>query len=322
VNIAVYNEETRIERCLDSVYRQEYPRSRLEVLTVDGGSVDSTLDILNRYPVKLLHNPGRTCPAGRMLGFLHATGDLHMYLDADMELCGKNWLKMMVKPLVESDEIVASFPKYAVDKRDPPLTRYLFYHQVPNPVLEFMSAPVAKTIVERRRGYYLCDFGRGILPLTTINLFRTRVLRKVLYDKGKGWGWIDPEVPLLAVQGGYTKFAYVPVGLYHHTYGSIKECTMKITRDLRTSFIPTVHKRKTLYVNRSDTRSLVKFLLWVLYVNALIPETIRAGLAVLRHRDWVFLYRPLVSLLATDVPLFYMVITSDGRRAIRQLTRI
>ncbi len=49
VLIAAYNEEDQIQGCIESVLKQEYP-GVLEVIVVDDGSTDRTLDILKALP--------------------------------------------------------------------------------------------------------------------------------------------------------------------------------------------------------------------------------------------------------------------------------
>lgn len=62
--IPTLNEERYIERCLRSVLDDPYPRDRLELLVVDGGSGDGTVAIVERVAeelggVRVLHNPRR-----------------------------------------------------------------------------------------------------------------------------------------------------------------------------------------------------------------------------------------------------------------------
>ena len=49
VTLAAYNEDKVIARTLDALRASDYPASRLEVIAVNDGSTDTTLDILNNY---------------------------------------------------------------------------------------------------------------------------------------------------------------------------------------------------------------------------------------------------------------------------------
>jgi glycosyltransferase involved in cell wall biosynthesis len=314
VNIAVYNEERNIRRCLDSLIKQDYPKDSLEVLIIDGGSKDRTLEIAKEYHVRIIHNERKTCPAGRYLGFQKATGDLHTYIDADMELCETDWLSRMVRPLIENLKVVASFPEYRVDSTDPPLTRYFQHHQVWHPYLEFISPGVHSTVENSTRTYSVCRFKKGKMPYVPITVFRMNVLRELLKDKGPNWEWIDTEISLLAIQRNYETFAYVPVGLFHHTYPTLRSYSSKIKRDVSESYLRTMDKRETTYINPRSPISIIQLALWAMYVNALVPETFRALIDAAANRDWVMLYRPLVSVLSIDLPTMFALSSLGGVR--------
>jgi succinoglycan biosynthesis protein ExoA len=79
VVIPVFNEERHIEACLASVLDQEYPADRYEVIVADGGSDDSTRDIVGRvaarHPnIRLIDNPGRMQAAGLTRAILASRG--------------------------------------------------------------------------------------------------------------------------------------------------------------------------------------------------------------------------------------------------------
>ena len=84
VVIPAFNSEKTIARALDSVYCQEVPVH--EVIVVDDGSADSTLDILHaQYPDVILirHGQNKGPGAARNAGIETATGDWIAFLDAD-----------------------------------------------------------------------------------------------------------------------------------------------------------------------------------------------------------------------------------------------
>ena len=49
VVIPSFNEEERIERCLASLVKQDFPRNEYEIIVVDGGSKDRTREIAEKY---------------------------------------------------------------------------------------------------------------------------------------------------------------------------------------------------------------------------------------------------------------------------------
>jgi hypothetical protein len=86
VVLAVRNEELHIERALDGVLGQDWPRQRLEVLVVDGDSADGTREIVERIAardsrVRLLSNPHRFVAQGLNTGLAVARGEVIVRVD-------------------------------------------------------------------------------------------------------------------------------------------------------------------------------------------------------------------------------------------------
>ena len=52
--IRSYDEEKMIGKLLDSIQKQNFDKNQLEVIVVDSGSEDSTLQIIQNYNVKLV----------------------------------------------------------------------------------------------------------------------------------------------------------------------------------------------------------------------------------------------------------------------------
>jgi len=82
-----FNSASFIEASIDSVVKQEF--RDWELLVVDGGSIDETLDIVIRYSaidsrIRLILNPDDHGPAhARSTGIKHARGEYIAFLDAD-----------------------------------------------------------------------------------------------------------------------------------------------------------------------------------------------------------------------------------------------
>ena len=83
VIIPAYNAEQTIAQTLDSVYAQTY--KNLEVIVVNDGSTDHTLDVLENYTnsITILSTENKGVSHARNLGFKYSKGDYIQYLDAD-----------------------------------------------------------------------------------------------------------------------------------------------------------------------------------------------------------------------------------------------
>jgi lipopolysaccharide/colanic/teichoic acid biosynthesis glycosyltransferase/GT2 family glycosyltransferase len=90
VIIPCRNEKAFINKCLDSIVAQDYPKENLEVLAVDGMSDDGT-DKINReysarFPfIKTLENPKRITPSALNRGIKEAKGEIILWMSAHNE---------------------------------------------------------------------------------------------------------------------------------------------------------------------------------------------------------------------------------------------
>ncbi len=105
VIIPMKNEEEYIGRCVQSVLDQDYPEELIEVIVVDGGSSDSSVEIVKKlaeeHPhIKLMGGPGVNCPAAMNIGIKHAVGELiskidgHGYVASDFLRMSAKYLSM------------------------------------------------------------------------------------------------------------------------------------------------------------------------------------------------------------------------------------
>jgi glycosyltransferase involved in cell wall biosynthesis len=94
VVIATYNRARFLDQTLDSVLAQRF-RS-FEVIVVDDGSTDDTVNVLESYGAKIrsLRQPNRGPSAARNLGVRYARGDWIAFQDSD-DLCAPNHLESL-----------------------------------------------------------------------------------------------------------------------------------------------------------------------------------------------------------------------------------
>lgn len=87
VLVPVRNEQRYIERCLESLAAQDYPRNRFEVLVIDGQSTDATKPLINRFAfestmeLRLLQNPQLRPAYALNIGLNEARGDVIVRVD-------------------------------------------------------------------------------------------------------------------------------------------------------------------------------------------------------------------------------------------------
>lgn len=86
VIIPVYNEESYLNQCLDSILAQTL--QEIEILCIDDGSTDRSLEILRDYAAKdsrfrVFTQENRYAGTARNVGIKYAEGKYFSFLDAD-----------------------------------------------------------------------------------------------------------------------------------------------------------------------------------------------------------------------------------------------
>lgn len=142
VIIPAYNAAVFIENCISSILKQSF--QDFEIIVVNDGSKDNTLEILNRFAekdsrIKVYSQENGGVSAARNTALKHATGEFITYVDADdsvpedgfenmmslmnddvdMVVCSHNLVKIGIHPYIENpnvfygaDDIAARFLEY------------------------------------------------------------------------------------------------------------------------------------------------------------------------------------------------------------------
>lgn len=100
--IPVYNEQESIEACLRSVQMQTY--EPLEVIMIDDESTDNTVQIAQKFKVRLLRQEHQGPGAARNLGAREAGGEILVFADADMQV-HPEYVEKLVAPIITGDVI-------------------------------------------------------------------------------------------------------------------------------------------------------------------------------------------------------------------------
>ncbi|PPI79536.1 glycosyltransferase [Marinobacter flavimaris] len=98
------NEEAFIEKCLQSIIQQEYPREKFEIIVVDNGSTDRSKEVARPYADKVVDALGVNVGEVRNIGASAAKGKLLAFIDADCTI-DHQWL-IRAKSLNNEDKKV------------------------------------------------------------------------------------------------------------------------------------------------------------------------------------------------------------------------
>ena len=96
VVITVFNTAHVVGRAIESVMAQDYPKDRFEIICVDDGSTDHSVEVVERYPVRFVrHIENMGVAAARDTGLSLCEGDIYVCLDDDC-VVPPNWLRALV----------------------------------------------------------------------------------------------------------------------------------------------------------------------------------------------------------------------------------
>jgi len=84
VIVPTFNSERFLEECLNSLVKQRY--EKIEVIVVDDGSTDGTVEVAERYRCRVIRNPRRGRAEAKNEGIRRSFGEYLFFVDSDMEL--------------------------------------------------------------------------------------------------------------------------------------------------------------------------------------------------------------------------------------------
>lgn len=108
--VAVHNGAKFIEECIRSLENQSCPREQYEIIVVDDGSTDGTLDVLKRLSAIVITQPRQGPAAARNAGVAKAGGEIVLFSDADC-VADSKWVESMVAPF-DNPEITGTRGRY------------------------------------------------------------------------------------------------------------------------------------------------------------------------------------------------------------------
>jgi rhamnosyltransferase len=119
VTVLTRNPGDGFRATLDAIFRQEC-RAAFEVVMVDSGSTDGTLDLVKQYPVRVHSIAPDTFNFGRTRDYVFslATGDFIVAISQDVTPAGTSWLENLLLPFADRDIALVQGGETLPDDRD------------------------------------------------------------------------------------------------------------------------------------------------------------------------------------------------------------
>lgn len=104
-----YNKAEYIEDCLSSIFNQTY--NNYEVIFIDDGSTDNSVEIAQKYNINLLHTKHIHAGGARNKGLENATGDYIIFLDSDDYFTDNLVLEKLANQINDEDIIFLTYTR-------------------------------------------------------------------------------------------------------------------------------------------------------------------------------------------------------------------
>lgn len=108
--IRTFNEARYLPQLLQAIGTQSVPADQREVILVDSGSTDATLDIARQFPCRVVHIPHTEFSFGRSLnlGCDAAAGSALIFISGHCIPTDDFWLERLIAPL-DADPVVLTY---------------------------------------------------------------------------------------------------------------------------------------------------------------------------------------------------------------------
>jgi glycosyltransferase involved in cell wall biosynthesis len=217
-----HNEENRLPHTLEAVdaflSQQSY---RAEVLVVENGSTDRTLELTQEYArkftyLKVIHEEERGKGLAVKRGMLEATGEYRFFLDVDLSMPIDQVNRFLPPALPNMDIAIASREGEGAIRIDEPSYRHWIGRGF-NSLVRFLALPDLQDSQ--------CGF----------KCFR-REVAEVLFPKQTIMGWtFDVEILYIARKFGY-QIVEIPIPWYYRSKSKVRvwSDSFQMARDLLT----------------------------------------------------------------------------------------
>lgn len=300
--IPTYNSERTLRHCLSSIESQDYSKEDVEILVVDGGSQDKTVDIARHYTPHILSNDLKTGEAGKAVGCHHARHEIIGFVDSDNILPDDQWLKRIVTPFQDTSIVAAEPLFYTYRASDHWITRYCALMGMNDPLCYFLGNYDRWCLMSQQwtgipvmacdQGEYLkISFISALTPTIGANGFFIR--KSAVESLGIGDYFADVDIiPQLIEKHGMSNVhvAKVKIGIVHIFCTSLREFIQKQRRRVCDYLYFSKIKNRKYHWERAPKWGIIQF---VLSCILWVPLWIQAMKGFLRKKDLAWAFHPI-----------------------------
>ncbi len=312
--LCTYNGGPDVKRCIDSILLQK--EKSFEVLCLDGGSTDGTIELIKSYSskdkrIKYYNNPNKLPEGhgnGKWLGFRKARGEIVGILDQDNILQRNSVFSDAIFTLEKEKDAFGALGGLKHDINDAMVVRYVsligtdsFFAYRSVDFLRYFKKLIYKKYNSIQ--YRLLPFSRSHIWITGGNCFfyRKRDVEKI--------GGYDCDVSIVPkfVFSGKNNLILLPDATKHYAESSLNNLLLKKFKWGKTYFDKTPKPKAKNFSYLSSTRDKILILMNLFACITILPYFLFSLYLYPKNRDPVILLFPIHAALTTIAYAFSAV---------------
>lgn len=307
VILATYNSEDSIEACLNSLFMQDYPKDKIELIIADGGSKDKTLSIISKYKHKFVKIPENKQEAeyNKGVALSYARNEIILFIDHDNVMPNENWLKKMVKPLIENEEISGvEVLRFAYRPTDNILDRYFALIGGVDPVPYYLGKDARLSYAfdkynllgesQDKGDYFIVKFDKDKIPTLGANgaMLRRSLLK---YAKADPENFFHIDINYDLIKKGFNTYAFVKDEIIHYKktrFTDFIKFLIRRRKIMEKQYFESLKKRRyAVFMSSQDKAGLLKFIVYTVTFVKPFLDSLRGFIKV---RDIAWFLHPFV----------------------------
>lgn len=223
-----------LPKCLNSIAIQNYGIENIEVILVDGGSIDGSKEYAKQWGARVIDGGyPENQEARRYIGIKEARGEIIVFIDSDNFIPDEGWINKMVSPF-HDEKVSCSFTKwYGISSDLSSSDNYYALMGGNDPISYFLKKndrvsyaskrlPWGANLIYENGGIQYVRFSFDRLPTLGCNGFfiRAKYLKALMYRDPEMFFHIDAHVDMLKMYPEMI-YALVETSILHATGKSL-----------------------------------------------------------------------------------------------------
>mgnify|MGYP001559473225 CR=1 FL=1 len=327
--IVTHNSQRTLEKSLQSIAKQNYPKNKVETLIVDGRSTDDTLKITRKYNCKIIDNPKILLIHGKQIGYLMAKGKYMLSLDSDEVLANPNSLKLRIEtfqknPLVHvvmasglrTPDNYSPINHYINNFGDP--FSYFVYRLSHNPDFYIDQLTKIGTIITNDKDCLILSFPpKSSLPIiepTGAGGIIDLAYCKQHFPKLRHNPDLIIHVFYLLNQKGMFLGVTKKDPIIHYSAGSWRTYLRKISAKVKNNIFQTTMAEGGFFGREKFVVTNLRKYLFIPYSFSIVFPLIESLTFVWTRRNLIFLIHPFLCLYTSAVIIFWFIMKTLGSK--------